>query len=253
MSKYTLEEITGNETDLDKVVKLSKRPREFYELHPEYIQSDLKRFSVKPVTKPSRIKGSSKSFDDTRRIIPQINDQLTNKQNLQKAIKVAYIKEEQERLEKIQETKKHINNLANALEVVSGGYILSKGLGHLTKAGLRNLGTHYNQYGLPIRNANNRYIRLADNIDALLKQADKGQVVMNSIGVGADIAQEATENANWVNKAELVGGTAGIIGGLNIVRNNPWFGRHRKAIDTTLDVMGYGAAGYDIGNYLLSD
>ena len=253
MSKYTLEEITGNETDLDKVVKLSKRPREFYELHPEYIQSDLKRFSVKPVTKPSRIKGSSKSFDDTRRIIPQINDQLTNKQNLEKTIKVAYIKEEQERLEKIQETKKHINNLANALEVVSGGYILSKGLGHLTKVGLRNLGTYYNQYGLPIRNANNRYIRLADNIDALLKQADKGQVVMNSIGVGADITQEATENTNWVNKAELVGGTAGIIGGLNIVRNTPWFGRHRKAIDTTLDVMGYGAAGYDIGDYLLSD
>lgn len=76
---------------------------------------------------------------------------------------------------------------------------------------------------------------------------------MNTLGTSADIVQEATENTNWVNKAEIAGGTAGIIGGLNIVRNTPWFGKHRKAIDTTLDGLGYSAAGYDVGSWLLGD
>lgn len=255
--KYTLEEIPGNESDLDKVVKLNKRPRQFYELHPEYIASDLKRFqnttNDNTNTNTSRIKGGSKLFDEARRIIPKVNDQLINKQNFGDAIKITYDKKEQERLEKVQEHKRHINNMARAIELISGVSVLGKGIGYLSRNGLRTLGTTYNRYGLPVRNSHNTYIRLSNELDKLLQQADKGQVVMNVLGTGADIVQEATENTNWVNKAEIVGGTAGIIGGMNIVRNTPWFGKHRKAIDTTLDALGYSAAGYDVGSWLLSD
>jgi hypothetical protein len=73
---------------------------------------------------------------------------------------------------------------------------------------------------------------------------------MSTIGFGADIAQLMQGDTSWINNAELAGGAAGIIGGTNIVRDTPWFGRHRKAIDTALDAMGYTAAGYDVLNYL---
>lgn len=190
--KYTLEEIPGNENDLDKVVKLGKRPKQFYELHPEYIVSDLERFQNKTNTNPNRIKGGSKAFDEARRIIPQINDQLINKQNFENAVKVTYAKKEQERLENVQESKRHINNVARAIELISGGYVLGRGIGYLSRNGLRTLGTTYNRYGLPIRNSNNPYIRLSNKLDDLLQQADKGQVLMNTLGTSADIVQEAT-------------------------------------------------------------
>lgn len=45
----------------------------------------------------------------------------------------------------------------------------------------------------------------------------------------------------------------GIIGGTNIIRSTPWFGRYRNAIDTTLDAMGYTSAGYDVWNYLFGE
>lgn len=251
--KRTLEETPGNEKDLDKVVKLGKRPKQFYELHPEYIVLDLERFKNTTNTNTSKIKGGSKIFDEARRIIPQINEQLINKQNFGDVVKVTRNKKEQERLEKVQESKRHINNVARAVELISGGYTLGRGIGYLSRNGLRTIGTTYNRYNLPIRTSTNPYIRLSNRLNDLLQQSDKGQVLMNTLGTTADIMQEATEKTNWVNKAEIVGGTAGIIGGLNIVRNTPWFGRHRKAIDTTLDGLGYSAAGYDVGNWLLSD
>lgn len=134
--KHTLEEIPGNETDLDKVVKLGKRPKQFYELHPEYIALDLERFSNRTNTNPSRIKGGSKTFDEARHIISEINDQLSNKQNFGDAIRRTYDKKEQERLEKVEESKRHINNVARAIELISGGYVLGKGIGYLSRNGL---------------------------------------------------------------------------------------------------------------------
>lgn len=64
----------------------------------------------------------------------------------------------------------------------------------------------------------------------------------------SEYKSKSTESSNkdYSKDIELVMGAF-------IVRSTPWFGRYRNAIDTTLDAMGYTAAGYDVWNYLFGE
>jgi hypothetical protein len=72
---------------------------------------------------------------------------------------------------------------------------------------------------------------------------------MNTVGGVADGYQLVTADNTFDkidNGAESVFDTAGIVGATNVVRSTPFFGKYRNAIDTTLDAMGYTAAGWDL-------
>lgn len=75
------------------------------------------------------------------------------------------------------------------------------------------------------------------------------QLGANAVGSLADGYQLLTADNKfdkYENGIELGGDVAGIIGGLDIVRNSNIFGRYSKPIDTTLDVTGLSAASWDI-------
>lgn len=95
---------------------------------------------------------------------------------------------------------------------------------------------------------------LSNNTGVMGKLADfftnsNAQLGANAIGSLADGYQLLTADNKfdkYENGIELGGDTAGIIGGLDIVRNSNIFGRYSKPIDTTLDVTGLSAASWDI-------
>lgn len=168
-------------------------------------------------------------------------------------IKDASLKQEQEAKDKWAEYKLGIEAGTTAAELLSGAYFLSKGAVKGTNAVARRLSRTTSRYGHPVYSTRSTAGKVREATDKILTKMDKGQTTMSTIGFGADIAQLLQGDTSWINNAELAGDAAGIIGGTNIVRDTPWFGRHRKAIDTTLDAMGYTAAGYDVLNYLFGD
>lgn len=95
---------------------------------------------------------------------------------------------------------------------------------------------------------------LSNNTGVLGKLADfftnsNAQLGANAVGSLADGYQLLTADNKfdkYENGIELGGDTAGIIGGLDIVRNSNIFGRYSKPIDTALDVTGLSAASWDI-------
>jgi len=75
------------------------------------------------------------------------------------------------------------------------------------------------------------------------------QLGANTVGSLADCYQLLTADNKfdkYENGIELGGDTAGIIGGLDIVRNSNIFGRYSRPIDTALDVTGVSASSWDI-------
>lgn len=95
---------------------------------------------------------------------------------------------------------------------------------------------------------------LSNNTGVMGKLADfftnsNAQLGANAIGSLADGYQLLTADNKfdkYENGIELGGDTAGVIGGLDIVRNSNIFGRYSKPIDTALDVTGLSAASWDI-------
>ena len=95
---------------------------------------------------------------------------------------------------------------------------------------------------------------LSNNTGVMGRVADfftnnNAQLGANAIGSLADGYQFLTADNKfdkYENEIELGGDTAGVIGGLDIVRNSNIFGRYSKPIDTALDVTGLSAASWDI-------
>lgn len=157
----------------------------------------------------------------------------------------------QDKIDKIEEQKLALDATLRGMETVSGLYGLSRGASYLNRY-LAKKATQ--SVGQPIsRDAMKRLSKA----QRLVQQMDKAQTAMNSLGLTADIGQAlTTEGPDYINDAEIIGDAAGIIGGLNIVRSTPWFGKYRNTIDNILDGMGYTAAAYDVvnnGNLLLSN
>lgn len=137
------------------------------------------------------------------------------------AIQLREEKEEQLKQD-IYNYKLMANSLATAAELGSGMWMLGKG------ANAVNL--------LP-----QRFGRLYNS--------DVAQVTANTIGTAADAYQLFTADTSkeiLENSIELPADVAGVIGGTNIVRNTPWFGRYGNTFDNVLDALGYGAATYDV-------
>lgn len=147
--------------------------------------------------------------------------------------------------------KNMANSLATAGELLSAGYFLAKGVGKGAQLGTKLIGTRRNRYGFPVFSG--KWRERYDKIGKFLNTWDRGQVAMNSLGTTSDVGQLLMGDNSWQNKAEIGLDIGGVVGGTNIVRNTPWFGRYRKAIDSTLDAGGYSAAGYDIYNYLSNE
>lgn len=176
------------------------------------------------------------------------NSMAKQDQELGKRYKQASDNQVQEAKDKFYPYKNMANSLLTAGELLSAGYLLTKGLGKGAQFGIKRLGTRYNRYGHPVFPS--KWRERYDKIGKMLDKWDKGQVTMASIGTASDVGQLMMGDDSWQNKTEIGLDIGGIIGGTNVVRNTPWFGKYRKVIDSTLDAGGYSAAGYDIYNYL---
>lgn len=79
--------------------------------------------------------------------------------------------------------------------------------------------------------------------------SNNAHLTANTVGSIADGYQFLTANNRYdkiENGVELGADVAGIVGGLDVVKNSPLFGRYGNAIDKTLDVTGLSAASWDI-------
>lgn len=200
-------------------------------------------------------KSTESSNKDYSKDIELVTGALHNQANSLRDMNIndASAKQEQQAKERWAPYKLGIEAGTTAAELLAGTYFLTKGALKGTNAVAKRLSRTTNRYGNPVYNTSSTSGKVRAATDKLLTKMDKGQTAMSSIGFGADIAQLMQGDTSWINNAELVGDAAGIIGGTNIVRNTPWFGRYRKGIDTTLDLMGYGAAGYDVGHFLFGE
>lgn len=148
---------------------------------------------------------------------------LQLKNSIQKSIRDAINEQQEQQREKHYNNKLFLNSLATAAELGSAAWMLGKG----AKA----LGI------LPNRVASSG-----------LYSSDTPQIVSGIAGTLADSYQAATATTPKdiiENSIELPFDMAGIIGGTNVFRNTPFFGRYGNAIDNVLDGAGYIAAGYD--------
>ena len=193
--------------------------------------------------------------DQIRKEVQFVQNTMNNIAHSDKDLGIKYKKasdkQVQQRIDDMYPYKLMTKSVLTAGELASAGYFLAKGIGKGAKYGTKLIGTKKNRYGHPVFAGKwkDRY----DKIEKMLQKWDKGQVTMNSIGFGADLGQTALGDNSWQNKTEIGLDTAGILGGTNVVRNSPFFGKYGKYIDGILDTGGYSAAGYDIYNYLTND
>lgn len=156
-----------------------------------------------------------------------LNSLALNPGSLSKSYKEASQKQVQKKQERWKEDKENIDMFMNALETATALYGLGKGAAKL----------------LNLEGSSNKYLSWIG------KNIDLPQGIMNSVGAVADGYQLLAGTTPWdrvENGVELTGDTAGIIGATNWLRRTPLFSRYGKYIDTTLDVMGYSAAGWDL-------
>lgn len=195
---------------------------------------------------------SNKDYSkDAELIMRALHDQANSLRDMN--VKEASVKQEQEAKDKWVPYKLGIEAGTTAAELLAGTYFLTKGALKGTNTVARRLSRTTSRHGHPVYSTSSPAGKVREATDKLLTKMDKGQTTMSTLGFGADIAQLIQGDTSWVNNAELAGDAAGIIGGTNIIRSTPWFGRYRNAIDTTLDAMGYTAAGYDVLNYLFGE
>lgn len=225
------------------------------EQYPHYTEEQIKLLTRSRAADNNLAKQKENSqvqVKDYSRDIALVQNALQEQANSLRdmGIKEASLKQEQEAKDKWAPYKLGIEAGTTAAELLAGTYFLTKGALKGTNAVARRLSRTTSRHGHPVYSTSSPAGKVREATDKLLTKMDKGQTTMSTIGFGADIAQLMQGDTSWINNAELAGDAAGIIGGTNIVRDTPWFGRHRKAIDTALDAMGYTAAGYDVLNYL---
>lgn len=195
---------------------------------------------------------SNKDYSkDIELVMGALHNQANSLKDME--IKEASIKQEQQAKERWAPYKLGIEAGTTAAELLAGTYFLTKGAIKGSNAVARRLSRTTSRHGHPVYSTSSPAGKVRAATDKLLTKMDKGQTTMSTLGFGADIAQLIQGDTSWINNAELAGDAAGIIGGTNIIRSTPWFGRYRNAIDTTLDAMGYTAAGYDVLNYLFGE
>lgn len=229
------------------------------EQYPNYTDSQIQllirsRQSDKNLSeyKSKSTESSNKDYSkDIELVMGALHDQANSLRGIN--INEASAKQEQEAKDKWVPYKLGIEAGTTAAELLSGAYFLTKGALKGTNAVARRLSRTTSRYGHPVYSTRGTAGKVREATDKILTKMDKGQTTMSTLGFGADIAQLMQGDTSWVNNAELAGDAAGIIGGTNIIRSTPWFGRYRNAIDTTLDAMGYTAAGYDVLNYLFGE
>lgn len=198
------------------------------------------------------VESSNKNYSkDAELIMRALHDQANSLRGMN--VKEASTRQEQEVKDKWAPYKLGIEAGTTAAELLAGTYFLTKGALKGTNAVARRLSRTTSRHGHPVYSTSSPAGKVREATDKLLTKMDKGQTTMSTLGFGADIAQLMQGDTSWINNAELAGDAAGIIGGTNIIRSTPWFGRYRNAIDTTLDAMGYTAAGYDVLNYLFGE
>lgn len=173
----------------------------------------------------------SHSFDRLRRAQDSLSQGVNTEVATAKEIANASQQYANEQMEKKQQQmhdiKKGFDATATALEMGAAGYTI----GHLTIPRLVHTNT-----GI--------WSKVSDFFTN-----SNAQLGANAIGSLADGYQLLTANNKfdkYENGIELGGDTAGIIGGLDIVRNSNIFGRYSKPIDTALDGIGMSAASWDI-------
>lgn len=198
------------------------------------------------------VESSNENYSkDAELIMRALHDQANSLRGMN--VKEASARQEQQVKDKWAPYKLGIEAGTTAAELLAGTYFLTKGALKGTNAVARRLSRTTSRHGHPVYSTSSPAGKVREATDKLLTKMDKGQTTMSTLGFGADIAQLMQGDTSWVNNAELAGDAAGIIGGTNIIRSAPWFGRYRNAIDTTLDAMGYTAAGYDVLNYLFGE
>lgn len=198
------------------------------------------------------VESSNENYSkDAELIMRALHDQANSLRGMN--VKEASARQEQEVKDRWAPYKLGIEAGTTAAELLAGTYFLTKGALKGTNAVARRLSRTTSRHGHPVYSTSSPAGKVREATDKLLTKMDKGQTTMSTLGFGADIAQLMQGDTSWVNNAELAGDAAGIIGGTNIIRSTPWFGRYRSAIDTTLDAMGYTAAGYDVLNYLFGE
>lgn len=156
----------------------------------------------------------------------------------------------QETKDKFYPYKLMTNSLLTAAELMSAGYYLTKGLGKGTLLGIQKIGTHPNRYGHPVFAG--KWKERYDKLEKVLNKWNKGQTAMSSLGGVADLGQLIMGDTGIKNNTQLFLDGTGVIGGTNVVRNTPWFGKYRKKIDTALDLGGYTGAGWDVVDFINS-
>lgn len=198
------------------------------------------------------VESSNENYSkDAELIMRALHDQANSLRGMN--VKEASARQEQEVKDRWAPYKLGIEAGTTAAELLAGTYFLTKGALKGTNAVARGLSRTTNRYGHPVYSTSSPAGKVREATDKLLTKMDKWQTTMSTLGFGADIAQLMQGDTSWVNNAELAGDAAGIIGGTNIIRSTSWFGRYRNTIDTTLDAMGYTAAGYDVLNYLFGE
>lgn len=185
---------------------------------------------------------NNKELDRINSLVGALNESTNTPIFNGEEIKEAAEKQREEKLKKWEDYKLSLEATANAAELLSAGYGIIRGLAYLGKKGT--------QYALlsknPLFNTTPANYRKWKNI---AETWDKPQIFMNTLGGLADGYQWITANNSydaWENGIETGGNVAGVIGGTNWFRNQPFFGRYGDRIDNTLDIMGYGSAVWDV-------
>lgn len=183
--------------------------------------------------KKKEVQKAEKVFSSIRRAQDQLEDQVeSNKIIAQAVVNSAKQKGEDDR----QKTIDFVHNTKTALDATAAAIELTSSLGTLIRA----YGNYKNW-----QNAN----RLKRGLINLL---NRKTLTLQTAGLAADGYQFITADDTfnkYDNGAELIGGTAGIIGSSDYFRNTPMYGNYGNYIDTALDVVGVGQSAWDIGKY----
>lgn len=173
----------------------------------------------------------SHSFDRLRRaqdsLSQGVNTEIATAKGIANASQQYANEQMKKKQQQMHDIKKGFDATATALEMSAAGYTI----GHLTVPRLIHTNTGW----------------LGKVSDFFTNS--NAQLGANAIGSLADGYQLLTADNKfdrYENGIELGGDTAGIVGGLDIVRNSNIFGRYSKPIDKALDTIGLSAATWDI-------
>lgn len=160
-----------------------------------------------------------------------VKTDLDNAKGVVNSAKVKGQETYNQKLSEWKDIKRGMDAAMTAAELLSAGQVVgSKILPNLTTQGNTFFGRRVNNF-----------------INALT--SNNAHLTANTVGSIADGYQFLTADNRYdkiENGIELGADVTGIVGGLDVVKNSPLFGRYGNAIDKTLDVTGLSAASWDI-------